>query len=73
VKIRIGLEVEVDDEGWARDYGLEPGEVSEDVLDHVPELVTEAATEKARLLGTFRVTNLGTLLVHPDGALSRAR
>ena len=71
MKIRVALEAEVDDLAWALEYGLGPAELEADVISHLPALLTEVTQEKAAQMGTFTVTNLGTLQVLPSGALRR--
>jgi hypothetical protein len=55
MKLRVVLDVEVDDEAWKREYGLADDELRVDVVGHLPEALYEDAKARARLLGTFRV------------------
>lgn len=67
MKLRIVLEVDLDEAAYATEYGIDPVEVRANVIEHIPDTVTEAAQTQAGLLGYFTVTHRGTAQVLGEG------
>lgn len=56
MKLRLITVVDVDEDAYARDYGLTPGaETRSDALTHAPDLLAEAMTTKAQQMGYLTV------------------
>jgi hypothetical protein len=66
MKMRVVLEVDVDEEAYAAEYGLHPDEVEVDARGHVTTLLGGAVDAKAAQMGTFSVRHMSTQ-VFPAG------
>lgn len=57
-RIHLMLDLDVDVDAWANEYGLSPAEVPENARRHLTEQIHEQITTTAALWGTFTPANI---------------
>ncbi|WP_329289528.1 hypothetical protein [Streptomyces pseudovenezuelae] len=65
MEFRLSLKVTVDEQGWAREYGLDQGDAAKDAEAHLTSLAQDA-------LGALSAVRHGLAAIEPVRAWSRA-